>query len=134
MRFPSAIARQDRRCIDCKEVFVRSGDRAVPGATQRCHPCRKRHRAAPEARQKVSAQRALQAAVAAGRLTRPWYCQRCGKDCRPHGHHFGGYERRNALKVIWLCPYCHQRAHEKLDQLFTDGGRRWDPNRPGLIS
>jgi hypothetical protein len=38
------------------------------------------------------------------------YCQTCGRDCKPHRHHFAGYDGENALKVIWLCASCHRAA------------------------
>ncbi len=47
-------------------------------------------------------------AVRDGKMTRPNYCQGCGAECRPDGHH------ENYLKpldVVWLCKPCHHFAH-----------------------
>lgn len=38
-------------------------------------------------------------------------CERCGSAGRVHGHHHLGYN--HPLVVTWLCPRCHERAHNK---------------------
>jgi hypothetical protein len=53
---------------------------------------------------KWAAQRAVHAAVRAGRLVRPATCERCGCSCRPHAHH-EDYSR--PLDVMWVCRSCH---------------------------
>jgi hypothetical protein len=64
-------------------------------------------------REQYAAQQAVRRATGDVYL-RPDYCQRCAVDCEPKGHHFAGYEDRNALKVIWLCNECHGLAHAEM--------------------
>jgi len=55
-------------------------------------------------------------AVRAGRLPRPEACQRCGRECVPHGHH-ADYAR--PLDVKWLCTACHGAEHRRLRDEFA---------------
>jgi hypothetical protein len=50
-------------------------------------------------------------AVKDGILIRPNECQNCGKDCKPHAHHYMGYAPEHRLDVLWLCTSCHEIDH-----------------------
>jgi hypothetical protein len=59
-------------------------------------------------REITRARRAVQRAVAAGRMAKPNLCTGCGKVTERsllHGHHHLGYHRPFAVR--WLCPACH---------------------------
>jgi len=106
------IARKDRFCTTCGVAIVRVGE-PPRGRLKSCLRCyRARTRFVTPAQ--YLAQKAVAKVSRAGRLLRPSYCQTCGKDCKPHGHHFAGYEAENALKVIWLCTRCHAQAHREM--------------------
>jgi predicted RNA-binding Zn-ribbon protein involved in translation (DUF1610 family) len=63
-------------------------------------------------REKVLAHKAVNRAIAAGRLVRPLACPSCGAtDVQIHAHH-EDYSRQ--LDVEWLCPRCHAVAHADL--------------------
>lgn len=60
---------------------------------------------------KRSAHLIVQNAIKDGRLVKAKCCETCGiKDAVIHGHH-DDYE--HPLKVKWLCPKCHRKAHLK---------------------
>lgn len=59
---------------------------------------------------KNQARSAVTTAIKNGSLIRPSSCVRCGAE-KPHAHHYAGYEKENALKVMWLCRMCHVREH-----------------------
>lgn len=61
--------------------------------------------------EKHVAKNAVKYAIRAGKLVRPDHCSKCGKRCKPHGHH-DDYSRK--LDVRWLCPLCHGRHHQSL--------------------
>jgi hypothetical protein len=61
---------------------------------------------------KFNARKAVFMAIKNGRIDRPTHCSRCGKECKPQGHHHRGYEF--ALDVIWLCSVCHGIEHRKI--------------------
>lgn len=63
------------------------------------------------------AQRSLQRAAKNGVVDRPSACVRCGKDCKPDGHH-SDYSK--PLEVEWLCHQCHMKTHAELKR---EGGR-----------
>jgi len=104
-------------CKDCGSVV-----KNVFCSTQRCKPCntihkRKLHRgynSKPTSKAQYLAQQAIYKARRSGHFLRPSYCQHCGKDCKPHAHHFVGYEEENAMKVVWLCPPCHTLDHQRM--------------------
>ena len=50
----------------------------------------------------------LRQAVRSGKILRPTKCSKCGKRCRPHGHH-PNYDK--PLEVKWLCVGCHKFEH-----------------------
>lgn len=60
---------------------------------------------------KRSAQRAFYKAVRRGIIIRPDKCSKCGKSCRPVGHH-EDYAKR--FDVVWLCNICHAARHREL--------------------
>ena len=37
-------------------------------------------------------------------------CKKCG-DIKVEAHHFKGYQKKNWLKVKWLCRKCHRQQH-----------------------
>ena len=41
-------------------------------------------------------------------IVRPDNCSKCGKECKPQGHH-DDYSR--PLDVVWLCRACHRERH-----------------------
>lgn len=60
---------------------------------------------------KVKARNLLNSATRYGTLPRPDKCSECGEGGRIEGHHYAGYEGKNALKVKWYCHYCHRKVH-----------------------
>lgn len=77
----------------------------------------KRENAAEERRyrrkfpERSSARWAVYRAVRTGMLTRPRHCSKCGRECKPNGHHHRGYAKEFWLDVIWLCMECHVAEH-----------------------
>jgi hypothetical protein len=113
------------RCYRCKEdrpeeEFHRNASKPR-GRSDYCRDCKNgaRRGRSPEAkrkerlawraknREKYRAQKALQKAVAAGRIVRPESCERC--DEGPVQGHHPDYDKR--LEVVWLCPRCHGEEH-----------------------
>lgn len=60
--------------------------------------------------EKDKARRVLTAAVKSGKLTRPFYCEGCGKEEKLAAHH-DDYTR--PLDVRWFCTFCHTGVHTK---------------------
>jgi hypothetical protein len=59
----------------------------------------------------------LETYVKNGTIKRPSWCQLCGKECKPHGHHTD-YDK--PLEVIWLCHSCHRDLHNgRITSIFT---------------
>lgn len=54
-----------------------------------------------------------------GKITRPENCERCGKSCKPQGHHWS-YEEDYWLDVEWLCVTCHADEHKRLREEGRD--------------
>lgn len=54
---------------------------------------------------------AVTAAIRLGKLIRPKTCAKCGKPCKPEGHHHNGYAKEHWFDVIWLCKGCHLTEH-----------------------
>lgn len=61
--------------------------------------------------QKITARKILQNAVRLKFLVRPSTCEKCMKECKPHGHH---EDYSKPLEVMWLCKVCHNHQHGKL--------------------
>jgi hypothetical protein len=61
------------------------------------------------AKDKRSAQSAIQQAIVSGRLIRPEACEQCGRPAKVDAHHHKGYGAK--LDVLWLCRKCHFRVH-----------------------
>ena len=58
--------------------------------------------------ERYAATNAVNNAIRDGKLTRPNHCEKCGIECRPHGHH-DDYSK--PLDVRWLCDPCHKEVH-----------------------
>lgn len=58
----------------------------------------------------MSAREALKREIKIGRIARPDKCELCGRECKPEGHHYKGYERENWLVVQFVCKVCHCRV------------------------
>lgn len=43
-------------------------------------------------------------------IKRPEKCEKCMKECKPHGHHT---DYSKPLDVVWLCHSCHKLEHLK---------------------
>lgn len=57
----------------------------------------------------AKAGRLLRAAIKAGKITRPFYCEKCGTNAKIQGHH---PDYSKPLKVKWLCALCHTWEHK----------------------
>ncbi len=51
----------------------------------------------------------VQEALKNGKLIRPRHCVKCGKECKPDGHH---EDYNKPLDVIWWCRSCHITHHK----------------------
>jgi hypothetical protein len=60
--------------------------------------------------EKYKAQRAVNNAIAQGKMAKPSYCSRCLKECKPEGHH-ADYSK--PLEVERVCRECHNMIHGK---------------------
>lgn len=67
-------------------------------------------------REKDLAHRAVENAIASGRLDRQ-PCERCGTDALVHAHH-DDYSK--PLEVMWLCPTHHRERHRELKAARND--------------
>lgn len=68
-----------------------------------------------ENRYKRNAHTKLKRAIEKGIITRPQYCQICGKtNCKIQGHH---YDYNKPLDVIWVCTECHGNLHKKYNKM-----------------
>lgn len=78
---------------------------------------RKRYYEKPENQRR--AHYAITNAVRDGRLKRPSKCENCGvndwgiKRSMIEAHHHLGYDKKNWLKVKWLCTTCHKKVDRK---------------------
>lgn len=55
---------------------------------------------------RYAARTAVGNALQSGRLVRPEACSRCGKSCKPDGHH---EDYAKPLAVVWVCRSCHYK-------------------------
>src|SRR5689334_14594695 len=73
--------------------------------------------------QQLWARSVLKNAVRSGEVVKPASCQACGVEPPEprllHAHHHRGYDRANALNVLWLCPKCHREAHRRVAVVAT---------------
>lgn len=139
---------EQKRCIKCGEVKPLSEFYAHPnmadGHFSKCKDCVKadvkKHRAAHperdlETRLKACAKNpnhknasmAVDAAIRAGKLTRPVRCQGCGRrgsETRLSAHH---YDYSEPLDVIWLCGACHRRVDHV--RAYVESGKPWSDYR-----
>lgn len=60
---------------------------------------------------------AVSNAIRDGRLCRPNYCDKCGIDCKPQGHHD---DYKKPLNVRWLCVGCHNKFHNFVREVFRN--------------
>lgn len=60
--------------------------------------------------EKYKARTQLGYAIRNGNLTRPNFCEKCGKQTTPQGHH---HDYSKPLEVQWLCQQCHSFEHRK---------------------
>jgi hypothetical protein len=51
----------------------------------------------------------------------PQPCWSCGDPGPTEAHHPLGYEGDDALRVLWLCPPCHRRAHRRMPRASSGG-------------
>lgn len=63
--------------------------------------------------ERIKANEAVKRALKTGELIRPDICSKCGRPCKPDGHHWS-YLEEHWLDVEWLCKFCHKRLHAKL--------------------
>lgn len=64
---------------------------------------------------KKQCQTKLSNALRAGVLVNPHVCENCGNTSSVEGHHWK-YSKENALDVIWICKFCHEREHELINE------------------
>lgn len=72
-----------------------------------------------------NAYRAVDAAIACGRLTKPNRCSGCGcgdDEHRIEAHHF---DYAKPLDVIWLCTPCHRRMDQQRQKREKEVSERW---------
>jgi len=70
-------------------------------ARERVYKSRKRHK------DRSNARCAVYYALTHDKIKRPNACECCGKECKPHAHHYLGYEKKHYLDIKWLCLDCH---------------------------
>lgn len=54
---------------------------------------------------------AIYFAVKSGKIKRPPVCEKCGVECKTHGHH---EDYSKPLDVIWMCHKCHIHRHYEI--------------------
>lgn len=67
--------------------------------------------------ERYKARNAVNSAVRDGRLIKPFNCQKCGTDCKLHGHH-NDYSK--PLDVFWYCAKCHSEFHTFMRELYRN--------------
>lgn len=97
------------RCEPCREAHNQRVRAYLVGPGKPANQERRRlyRQRNPE---RTAAYRAVNRAVASGRLTKPDRCG-CGRNARVAAHH-DDYAR--PLDVIWLCGACHKARHAML--------------------
>jgi len=93
---------RQKRCKECQIEYMRQ--------LYKGRPIRSKAAALYKARNlaKYEARKALQNAVAIGKMVKPESCEECGIEANLHGHH-DDYSK--PLDVRWLCPPCHMDWH-----------------------
>ena len=66
---------------------------------------------------RYKANTAVSSALRDGRLIRPSNCEKCGIECKPHGHH-DDYSK--PLSVRWLCVRCHNDFHNTVREIYRN--------------
>jgi hypothetical protein len=114
-------------CTNCKQLFPEDGFYWTKGYLKAiCKECESKirrgkhpnHKGRKERRivdpKKRKSQNILRGKVRQGFIEKPFNCSCCGEKTEKSklaGHHFNGYE--NPLDVVWLCSYCHHKAHKQ---------------------
>lgn len=66
---------------------------------------------------RIRARNKVGGAIRLGKLIRSNYCELCGVECKPEGHHWS-YLEEHWLAVIWLCASCHRRLdHSNIEEI-----------------
>lgn len=63
--------------------------------------------------EKLAANNKVYYAVSHGLIKRPDHCEKCGTQCKPHGHH---HDYSKPLEVIWVCQPCHKKIHAEMGE------------------
>jgi hypothetical protein len=92
-------ARRDGRCEECREC-----------RGERDRELYRRYGDSNRDLQKLFARKTLRNAVHRGLVSKPTKCSLCSATGCLHGHH---EDYRLPLMVVWLCRYCHHRAHRR---------------------
>jgi len=105
-------------CKKCKRLYNREWKWANREASNAYHRAYRREHnqlmsgSVRQYRQKypdrVKANNAINHAIERGDIIRPTTCERCGKTCKPDGHH---PDYNKPLEVQWLCCECHKVEH-----------------------
>ena len=64
--------------------------------------------------ERIRAQSKVSNAIRDNVISRPDYCEYCGKECKPQAHH-SSYAEDMWLVVTWLCTACHGEVHREYD-------------------
>lgn len=60
--------------------------------------------------ERVRARQILKNAIDRGKIPRPNKCSKCGKVCKPYGHHI---DYSKPLDVLWVCRACHKELDKQ---------------------
>lgn len=102
------------RCKQCSREYAKSDARKATlqryNASAKKRACNQRYREKrPAIREAVH--QVVYRAVKRGDLIRPEACEFCGDEhSRIEGHH---PDYNEPLRVLWLCPSCHTKLHNK---------------------
>lgn len=102
-------------CVECERKKGRA-DYKLKKAREKARKRKFEERRTPMGMLKALAHKAVKQALKEGTLEKPLKCQRCFEDEDVQGHHVS-YEKRNWLKVRWLCRSCHAKADEERRKL-----------------
>ena len=106
--------RRERRKPRKDEINARENERRKNDPNY-LFGCRKRYKKYYEKNRlellpKRNAHRLVMYAVKLGMLKRAKICEKCMKECKPHGHHI---DYTKPLEVVWLCHSCHKLEHSR---------------------
>lgn len=102
-------------CVDCERIHGREYYKKKKRREKMCE--RKRaERRTPEGMLKAEAHRTVKLAIKEGKVERPLVCSVCHADGPAQAHH-DSYEKKDHLKVRWVCKKCHARLdNERRDR------------------